>query len=407
MRFEPRPHGDDDPFRAISMRLTFASPGIAAIVAVAVLSITFGAAAAEYPNQGAKTAANYVKLFDPVKRHWSTAACSEVAVHWNPRAPDLIALKMKVLIGKSDGGVIVLSSAEDREFDYAVRFHASGATIFDGKLQTVSQLPPFDPVDGGAKSGAPAEILALRLLILARAMAYCESVDLIDSRKLNVAETRQLAGLLFDGYATEVGRKMINTDSVLSKSKSDEGVKYEWQDRDGPIFQATMMPRDRETLQKRYANFRWSQRRFGDVPCPRLDVLLTHLEERGAVRRDGSIAAFGKDGIVSDDSAASSERRMVELCRFRASGRAGSLSISRAAPVRGELFSENKLGTDGTVIRVVRSAEVADSRLFALNGQDWCVTLGFPLKVQNWNESIDIDAIIVSWLEDLHSSSQK
>ncbi len=316
----------------------------------------------------------YANLVSAARTYWESAANREVTVTWNPAAPN--ELTMRVLIEVCDGELVIFSHFSELEYNYVACFTSTGAVVSDCHLHTISPLPPFYLGDGGTTVAAPAELLAVRLLALTSAIPRLAVFDHSRRTKLTKEEEGSLAGVTFADEIEALIASIGHRQSLLEISGPKERLLYEWLDDRRVLFRAEVKKCDSEVIARRSREFQWTGSQFPKITRPRLGDLVRHLTQTGTISAiDGSIAAVGKSGFFADPETAPRPEVNVELVRIRVGEQIGALSISGAVPVRAKtnLSEKNPEGSD-LQVRVVASAEVEDTHLLALAGQDWMIS---------------------------------
>jgi hypothetical protein len=344
------------------------------LIAIALYAGVFGNRSHAFAAEPMK----YPGLVENAKRFWESAEQRDVIVSWNPKAPGFAVLQMNVVIDVHDGKVIVYSGSREHDQVFAAYFDEEGALIADGHLHTLASLPPFDPRDGAATTGLPAELLAVRLLTLANTIPVLATFDLKEPRRLQKADERLLAQAIYpDTPALAEAPGKLHT--TLRSSTDNGTVKYEWFDVGGTIFQVEIKACTDELLAASRKEFEWTAIPSKKLPVPRVATLLEHLIGGKVIDAiEGDAVAFGKNGARQSDSVDDRETISMELVRFRMAEHVGAITVSRAAPLRVKDVKAIEDTNGDTIGRTAVVADVEDTRVLSLDGQDWLITVAVP-----------------------------
>lgn len=320
----------------------------------------------------------YSRLMTEAKRFWTSADQRIVAVNWNPKAPQVFNLVMSVIIDVHEGKLIVYSSPDDREQSFAAYFDQTGVLVADGHLRTVALVPPFDPRDGGATTGLPAEGLATQLLGMANAVPFLAAFDVKQSRRLTRQEELKLSQAIYPDAPT-IDPPFPKLLSILECTTGNGVTEYKWVDIGGIIFKIESKACNEELVMDRRKEFRWLANPRNQIPIPKLSSLVEHLVKAKAIDGpDGDVITDNKDGDLAANDVDDRNDVLLELVRVRVGKYIGAITVGRACPLRVKSAKAFTRHGGDTIGHVAASVDVGDSRVFALDGQDWAVSVMIP-----------------------------
>jgi hypothetical protein len=320
---------------------------------------------------------SYSEILQTTKRFWATEP-KHVIVNWNPKAPGLANLRMEVVLEVDENRLVVSSWPAGSEENFVAYFDATGAVVGDCNLHTLVKVPQFEPADGGATTGLPAELLAMRLLVLAHVMPTLKGFDLTKPLRLRRDQEQSLARVIYPDNK-EVFSELRKPSSILRKSIAKDAVTYEWLDGGGAIFRIEATPSDESALKTMRTERQWIAEVKDVLPMPRVAQLAGRLLETRAIDSlEGEVIAFGKIGPRASASLVEGEPFSSEMQRFRIGKQIGVITVSRASPLHVKQVVAMKDKNDKTVGRIGIIADVEHSKVLCLEGQDWIVTVMFP-----------------------------
>lgn len=334
----------------------------------------------------------YEELVTQAKDFWKKASHRRVLVDWNSKAPELTRLKIEAVVDVQDETLAVYSISDSNELAFAAYFHEREAVIADGHLQTLSKVAPFLPADGGTTTGLPAELLLLRLLLLANSLPTLAKHGQGETIRLDKSEEQALARALFPdtpGLFTATRKP----ETFLRSSSSRGELSYDWLDHGGVIFHVEAA-KCGDLIEKRRRDFQWTNDRSRTVPVPRITQLVDHLIEAKVVdTKEGSPLSIGKGGTRLSAEVKRDEIA-TELLRVKVAGHTGVITVSQAAPISVKSVSVLR---DSAGSIVGRAASLADgSKSLCLVGQNWLVTIAFPDRT-----SANVEKEVENWLKKL------
>jgi len=322
----------------------------------------------------------YVDTLKALCSFWSTHAQRDVTVTWNPKAPGAVLLTMNVFLQANDDSVHVFSKVDESGYDFAAAFYKDRITIADNNTLTIASLPPIPPSTAGTATGHPAHLIASRTVILVNSVPRLQALLGRATRKqLSTAQERQLGQELYANDRIGVDVVDPKKTSFLEVSKEQDLTRFEWRDVGGVIFGAVVKAHKEDLIALRAREFDWVKESFKPIDCPKLVDVAAHLVEQGVVEKlDGEVVSFSRNGAAVNPRELKPTDVMMEMVRIRVDGKVGTLVIARCAPLRSKSVQDIR-DTHGKVIgRVCDSLEVAETRVFAVRGQSWMMTVTWP-----------------------------
>jgi hypothetical protein len=242
----------------------------------------------------------------------------------------------------------------------------------------MSHVPPFEPGTGAASTGLPAELFALRLLVLAHSIPTLTSFDLKEPRKLDKAAELKLARAIYPD-TPELAEAAGTLGSSLRSITEDGVTTIAWFDRDGVIFRVKTGNCTDGELAAFRKKFEWLPARESKSTLPRVSELVAYLIAVKVIdSKEGNVVAFGKDGARDSETIKDRTNITMELVRFRMGGQIGALTISRAGPLRVKDVKVLRDNDDKAIGRIATGIDVDDSKVLSLIEQDWVATIQFP-----------------------------
>jgi hypothetical protein len=319
----------------------------------------------------------YSSYLDLAKAATRDDTCFLMAANLNPQAGAAFQAKLRfeLFFDRIRNEVIVLSPEDEPGADCAWLFSESQVTAIDNVTYSVVKLPAVSPRAGGASTGKPAEIVAVRCLIV---MAAPEEFDRILQgkmlRDLGYSDSESLASFVFPNT---VGLFTPKDRTRLEVRDGPTSRVYQWSHRNSVLFTCERKKASTEAARKRFLRVEWGLAIQAERPLPILGRFLDDLKNADLVMDPLNVVCQTSKGTYPTETP--SKDAGLVTCRI-ASGRIReslcTVSVGGVSPLLNASLGslETVKDSKGTGYVCARLSGKGSGAILYPKGTDWMLS---------------------------------